>query len=93
MSHEVEMETSARILSIASRYIIVSVLVIAIGAVSIVYALLIFLVSGAAGLIFEVAAGIFMGLAFAAIGLFIGAWGLFWMRTEGKRLRKMLEAK
>lgn len=85
------METSADILSIASRYIIVSVLVIAIGAVSTVYAILDYLVYGFLYGIFLVFGGFFLGIAFVIIGLFIGVWGLFWMRTEGKRLRKRFE--
>ncbi len=85
------METSADILSIASRYIVVSVLVIAIGAVSTVYAILDYLVYGFLHGIFLVFGGFFLGIAFVIIGLFIGIWGLFWMRTEGKRLRKRFE--
>ncbi len=87
------METSADILSIASRYIVVSVLVIAVGAVSTVYAILDYLVYGLLHGLFLVLGGFFLGVAFIIIGLFIGAWGLYWMRTEGKRLRKRFEGK
>lgn len=82
------METSADILSIASRYIVVSVLVIAIGAVSSVYAILDYLVYGLLHGGFLLMGGFFLGIAFIVIGLFIEFWGLFWMRSEGKRLRK-----
>ncbi len=87
------METSADILSIASRYIVVSVLVIAIGAVSTVYAILDYLVYGLLHGLFLLLGGFFLGIAFIIIGLFIGAWGLYWMRAEGKRLRKRFEGK
>ena len=87
-SRDIQMETSADILSIASRYIVVSVLVIAVGAVSTVYAILDYLVYEFLHGLFLIFGGFFLGIAFIIIGLFIGAWGLFWMRTEGKRLRK-----
>ncbi|MHA3964264.1 MAG: hypothetical protein AM325_012090 [Candidatus Thorarchaeota archaeon SMTZ1-45] len=90
-SRDIQMETSADILSIASRYIVVSVLIIAIGAVSTVYAILDYIVYGFLHGIFLVFGGFFLGIAFVIIGLFIGVWGLFWMRTEGKRLRKRFE--
>ncbi|MFW9975094.1 MAG: hypothetical protein ACFFDQ_07520 [Candidatus Thorarchaeota archaeon] len=92
-SRDIQMETSADILSIASRYIVVSVLVIAVGAVSTVYAILDYLVYGLLHGLFLVLGGFFLGIAFIIIGLFIGAWGLYWMRTEGKRLRKRFESK
>jgi uncharacterized membrane protein len=88
LSRDIEMETSADILSIASRYIVVSVVIIAIGAISSVYAILDYLVYGlqyGAFLVFE---GFFLGIAFILVGAFIGVWGLFWMKSEGKRLRK-----
>ncbi|MFW9910098.1 MAG: hypothetical protein ACFFEF_16195 [Candidatus Thorarchaeota archaeon] len=85
------METSADILSIASRYIVVSVLVIAVGAVSTVYAILDYLVYGLLHGAFLIFGGFFLGIAFMIIGLFIGVWGLFWMKTEGRRLRKRFE--
>ncbi|MFW9925845.1 MAG: hypothetical protein ACFFDM_03645 [Candidatus Thorarchaeota archaeon] len=91
-SRDIQMETSADILSIASRYIVISVLVIAIGAVSTVYAILDYFVYELQHGLFLILGGFFMGIAFIIIGLFIGAWGLFWMRTEGKRLRMRFEA-
>lgn len=91
-SRDIQMETSADIMSIASRYIVVSVLIIAIGAVSTVYAILDYLVYELLHGVFLVLGGFFLGIAFIIIGLFIGAWGLFWMKTEGKRLRKRFES-
>lgn len=87
-SRDIEMETSADILSIASRYIVVSVVIIAIGAISSVYAILNYLIYGLEFGLFLVLGGFFLGVAFMIIGLFIGLWGLFWMRSEGKRLRR-----
>jgi hypothetical protein len=92
MSRDIEMETSADILSIASRYIIVSVVIIAIGAISSVYAILDYLIYGLIHGAFLVFGGFFLGIAFVLIGCFIGVWGLFWMKTEGKRLRKRFES-
>jgi hypothetical protein len=91
-SRDIEMETSADILSIASRYIIVSVIIIAIGAISSVYAILDYLIYGMAHGAFLVFGGFFLGIAFVIIGVFIGFWGLFWMKSEGKRLRKRFES-
>ncbi len=91
-SRDIQMETSADIMSIASRYIVVSVLIIAIGAVSTVYAILDYLVYELLHGVFLILGGFFLGIAFIIIGLFIGAWGLFWMKTEGKRLRKRFES-
>jgi hypothetical protein len=90
-SRDIQMETSADILSIASRYIVVSVLVVAIGAISTIYAVLDYLVYGLEHGAFLIFGGFFLGIAFVIIGLFIGGWGLFWMKTEGKRLRKRFE--
>ena len=87
-SRDIEMETSADILSIASRYIVISVVIIAIGAISSVYAILDFLIYGMEHGAFLLFGGLFLGIAFMLIGAFIGVWGLFWMRSEGRRLRK-----
>ena len=85
-----EIETSLDIMSIASKYIILSVITIAVGAVSLVYSLLILLVYGALLLDIVIIGVFFTGVAFLIIGTFLAIWGLFWMRNEGKRLRKKL---
>jgi hypothetical protein len=92
LSRDIEMETSADILSIASRYIIVSVVIIAVGAISSVYAILDYLVYGIIHGGFLLFGGFFLGIAFMLIGSFIGVWGLFWMKSEGRRLRKRFES-
>ncbi|TFH04437.1 MAG: hypothetical protein E4H14_14720 [Candidatus Thorarchaeota archaeon] len=91
-SRDIAMETSADILNIASRYIIVSVVIIAIGAISSVYAILDYLIYGSLHGAFLIFGGLLLGIAFMVIGGFIGLWGLFWMRSEGKRLRKRFPA-
>ena len=63
-SRDIQMETSADIMSIASRYIVVSVLIIAIGAVYTVYAILDYLVYELLHGIFLVLGGFFLGIAF-----------------------------
>jgi hypothetical protein len=89
------LEASAAIISIASKYIIASVILVAIGAVSGVYAILTHLVYGSSAFGSNVAVflGLFLGVALIAIGAFLTIWGLYWMRSEGRRLRKKLEKK
>ena len=88
MTEDMSLQTSAEILSIASKYIVASVIAGAIGAVSLVYSVLIYFVYGAESLPFVIFGAFFIGIAFLAIGTFLVFWGLYWMRSEGKRLRK-----
>ncbi|MFB0562003.1 MAG: hypothetical protein ACETWM_12440 [Candidatus Lokiarchaeia archaeon] len=90
MAREIDLEASAEIISIASRYVIISVVAVAIGAVAVVYAVLAYLVYGSYAVSFAIFGGFFIGLAFIVIGVFLTFWGLYWMRSEGKRLRKRL---
>jgi hypothetical protein len=85
---EIELGSSLSIISISAKYIISSVVLVAIGAVSLVYAVLIWLVYGIAGLAVVVFMAFFVGFALLIIGVFLTFWGLFWMRREGKRLRR-----
>jgi hypothetical protein len=91
MSREVELETSSRILNTASRYMIVSVVAVAVGCVAGVYAILTYVAVGGniAAQYAAIVAGLFIGLALVLIGIFLAFWGLYWMRHEGKRLKKM----
>lgn len=89
MSREVELETSSRILTTASMYMIVSVVAVAIGCVAGVYAILAYFAYSA--VLFSIVAGLFIGVAFTLIGVFLAFWGLWWMRNEGKRLKRMFE--
>lgn len=87
MAEEIAIEASAKIISLASKYIIFSVVAIALGSVSLVYGVLIYLVFPSEGIVYAVFVGFFLGVAFTAIGVFLVFWGLYWMRAEGKRLR------
>ncbi len=91
MAREIDLEASAQIISIASKYIIFSVVLVAIGAVFMVYAVLAYLVYGTYAVSFSIIGGFFIGVAFIVIGVFLTFWGLYWMRSEGKRLRKKFE--
>ncbi len=88
MSDQIVLEASSEIISIASKYIIASVLLVAIGAIGLVYSLLTYFVYGSAALPFAIFLGFFIGIGFIAIGIFLNFWGLYWMRTEGRRLKK-----
>ncbi|MFW9920737.1 MAG: hypothetical protein ACFFED_14125 [Candidatus Thorarchaeota archaeon] len=77
-------------MSIASKYIVLSVVMIAIGSVSLVYSLLTYIVYGTDFLLIVIIGAVFIGFAFLLIGAFLTFWGLYWMRSEGKRLRKRL---
>ena len=88
MSEELALQASAEIVSLASKYIIASVVAVAIGAVSLVYSILAYLVYGLIAIQFAIYAGLFTGVAFIAIGVFLTFWGLFWMRSEGNRMKK-----
>jgi hypothetical protein len=90
LAREIDLEASAEIISIASRYVIISVVAVAIGAVAVVYAVLAYLVYGSYAVSFAIIGGFFIGLAFIVIGVFLTFWGIYWMRSEGKRLRKKL---
>ncbi|MFW9977952.1 MAG: hypothetical protein ACFFEJ_07745 [Candidatus Thorarchaeota archaeon] len=63
---------------------------IAIGSVSLVYSLLTYIVYGTDFLLIVIIGAVFIGFAFLLIGAFLTFWGLYWMRSEGKRLRKRL---
>jgi hypothetical protein len=91
MTEDIGIETSMDIMSIASKYIVLSVIAVAVGSVSIVYSLLIFLVYGSEFLGVVVFGAFFTGAAFLVIGAFLAFWGFLWMRNEGSRLRKKLE--
>jgi hypothetical protein len=90
-TEELDMEASVKIISISASYIIVSVLMVAIGAVSTLYGALVALFYGFAGEVLIVFLGFFLGIALIIIGVFLTFWGLYWMRREGRRLRKKLE--
>ena len=83
-----DLRSSMEIISISAKYIIASVLLVAIGAVGIVYAVLIYFVYGLLGLSYAVFIGFFLGAAFVLIGVFLTFWGLYWMRKEGSRIRR-----
>jgi hypothetical protein len=87
MTEEMALEASAEIISLASKYIIVSVIAVAIGAVSLVYSLLAFVVYGYLAIQLAIIGGLFTGVAFIAIGVFLTFWGLYWMRAEGRRMK------
>nr|MDO8081224.1 hypothetical protein [Candidatus Freyarchaeota archaeon] len=95
MAREIDLEASASIISIASKYIIISVVLVALGAVAGVFAILTYLVYGTSAFASNIVVflGLFVGLAFIAIGGFLTLWGLYWMRSEGRRLRKRFEKK
>ena len=88
MSTERDIKSSMEIINISSKYIVSSVLMVAMGAVGIVYAVLIWLVYGALGVSYAIFIGFFLGVAFMVIGVFLTFWGLYWMRREGRRLRR-----
>jgi hypothetical protein len=85
---EIDLRSSMEIINISSKYIIASVLLVAIGAVSLVYAGLIWLVYGVSGLAIAIFFAFFLGIAFLIIGVFLTFWGVYWIRKEGQRLRK-----
>ncbi|RDE14353.1 MAG: hypothetical protein C4K47_04180 [Candidatus Thorarchaeota archaeon] len=93
MSREIQLETSSRILNTASKYMIVSVVAVAIGCVAMVYGILAYLAYGLVAMQFAIFAGFFVGVAFVLIGVFLAFWGLYWMRNEGKRLKRMFESR
>lgn len=75
---------------IASKYIIASVITVAVGSVSIVYGVLTYIVYGTYASSVAMFMGFFIGLALILIGVFLTFWGLYWMRSEGRRLREKL---
>ncbi|MEX2720420.1 MAG: hypothetical protein Q6362_003245 [Candidatus Wukongarchaeota archaeon] len=87
-SKDIDLETSADIIAIAAKYIVFSVLAVAVGAIGIVYSILAFAIYGKEATSFSIAGGFFVGVAFILIGVFLVFWGLYWMRSEGKRLKK-----
>jgi hypothetical protein len=86
-SRKVDVEASEKIISLASKFMVISVLAVAVGMVSMTYVLLLLAVFGLSIASIEVVLGIFIGVAFIVIGFFLNFWGLFWLRNEGKRLR------
>ena len=92
MTENIDLETSLDIMSIASKYIVLSVIAVAVGSVSIVYSILIYLVYGSEFLADVVFGAFFTGVAFLIIGAFLVVWGLLWMRNEGSRLRRKIES-
>lgn len=92
-AREVDLEASASIITIASKYIVASVVAVAVGSVSIVYGVLAYLVYGTYAASMAIFMGFFIGLALILIGAFLTLWGLYWMRSEGKRLKEKLEKK
>jgi hypothetical protein len=97
MSKEMDMEASESIISMASKFMIASVILVAVGAISCIYAALVYLVYGTSTIPFGSSSilvssiatlfGLIIGAAFIVIGGFLALWGLFWMRSEGKRLK------
>ncbi len=93
MSKDADVEASVNIISIAAKYIVSSVILIAIGLMSLVYSILTYFVYGSLALPYVILGAFFIGVAFIVIGIFLVFWGLYWMRSEGKRLRKKLAPK
>lgn len=91
MSDSINLEASMDIMSIASKYIVLSVIAVTIGSVSIVYSVLIYLVYGFDFYVIVLFGTFFTGIAFLVIGAFLSFWGLLWMRNEGSRLRRKIE--
>ncbi|MBS7251234.1 MAG: hypothetical protein Q6366_004810 [Candidatus Freyarchaeota archaeon] len=90
-ARDIDLEASASIILIASKYIVASVVAVAIGAVSLVYGILTYFVYGTYASSAAIFMGLFIGLALILIGVFLTFWGLYWMRSEGKRLKQKLE--
>lgn len=93
MTKEKDLESITLILSIASKYIIVSALLILVGAAICVYAIITNLVYGSSitftgSAVFLV---LFLGLAFIVTGVFLTLRSIYWMRSEGIKLRAILE--
>ena len=93
MSSSIDVDASIDIMSFASRYIVLSVVMIAIGSVSLVYSGLTYVVYGEGFLPIIIIGAVFIGIAFLLIGAFLTFWGLYWMKSEGKRLRKRYSGK
>ncbi|MBS7248636.1 MAG: hypothetical protein QXW47_06550 [Candidatus Jordarchaeales archaeon] len=87
---EIDLEASTSIIMIASKYIVASVIAVAVGSVSIVYGVLTYIVYGTYASSVAIFMGLFIGLALILIGVFLTFWGLYWMRSEGRRLREKL---
>jgi uncharacterized protein (DUF2062 family) len=83
----VDVEASEQIISLSAKYMIVSVLSMAIGTVSLAYSLLLFAVFGFDVASVVVVGAVFIGFAFIVIGIFLNFWGLYWLRNEGRRLK------
>jgi len=88
MSDQVVLEASSEIIQISAKYIIASVVLVAVGAIGLVYSLLTFFVYGSEALPFAIFLGFFIGIGFIVTGIFLNFWGLYWMRSEGRRLKR-----
>jgi len=91
MSEEIVLEASMEIIAIASKYIVISVVAIVIGTVGLIFGILTQLVYGKETASRAIFGGYFVGIAFTVIGIFLLFWGLYWMQSEGRRVRKRLE--
>jgi uncharacterized protein (DUF2062 family) len=89
----VDVEASEQIISLSAKYMIVSVLSMAIGTVSLAYSLLLFAVFGFDVASVVVVGAVFIGFAFIVIGVFLNFWGLYWLRNEGRRLKARTSGK
>lgn len=94
MSKDADSETIALIISIVSKYIIASVVLISMGVAIGVYAILSYVVYGSS-ITFVSGIAVFLvlffGLTLIAVGVFLTLRSLYWMRSEGVRLREKLE--
>nr|MDO8098658.1 hypothetical protein [Candidatus Njordarchaeota archaeon] len=85
---KVEEKASEQIISLSAKYMVISVLAMAIGTVSLAYSFLLFVVFHYSLASVIVVGAVFIGLAFIVIGIFLNFWGLYWLRSEGKRLKQ-----
>jgi len=85
---KVDEKASEQIISLSAKYMVISVLAMAIGTVSLAYSFLLFVVFHYSLASVIVVGAVFIGLAFIVIGIFLNFWGLYWLRSEGKRLKQ-----
>lgn len=93
MTKEKDLENVTLILSTASKYIVASALLILVGVAVCVYAILTNLVYGSSITFTSTAVFLvlFSGLTFIATGVFLTLRSIYWMRSEGIKLREILE--
>lgn len=94
MAKETDLETIRSIIAIASKYIIASVVLMSIGVASSIYAIFTYLVYGTSitftsGIVVFLV--LFVGLSLIVIGVFLTLRSIYWMRSEGVRLKEMLD--